>query len=524
MPNNLHNWTQSVMIEVMSSLTCQLVGIDTTSSNNQCLGFDQKTGKIGFLPAGNLAKGEVGGAIGGMSGMITALYTPPAHTSDYFRDLALNFGIAKQTYAQRTGVGFQGLSPLMNIWTVFRNIVYLFLVIIFIIIGLAIMLRVKIDPRTVMTIQNQIPKIIIGILLVTFSFAIAGFLIDMMWVLIYLLYGLISGASSDIAASVRQLNPALLQGRTPLEMTGWDIFGMANNVAVSTRDVIANTLHIGNIPMWSGVSNILDAVTKLSFQPLGDGIPNFIIDALSIASGTIVGARWAQIVGNFTVFGTQIPTGTVAAAIAGLATFTLVEESVRFIIPWSIVFIIILIATFTALIRLWFTLLMSYVMILIDVVLAPFWIIGGILPGSQINFSGWLKDMAANLMAFPAVIFMFLVGKVFMDSFANTPNAFAPPLIGNISEPKLFSSLIGIGIILITPNVVNMLKQMLKAPKMDTGIGRALAPGTGIPTQSARGIGQTMVSRNEWLPNPNAPGGWEQRGLGRALINRLVGR
>src|SRR3989344_9366698 len=163
-PNNLHNWTQNVMIEVMSALTCQLAGVDPINPKQGCLGIDSASGKIGFLPSP-----QEGGAIGFMGNMISVLYTPPLHTADYFQDLASNFGLSKHAYSQTTGTGFKSLTPLIGIWSAFRNIVYLFLVIIFVIIGLAIMLRVKIDPRTVMTIQNQIPKIIIGILAVTFS-------------------------------------------------------------------------------------------------------------------------------------------------------------------------------------------------------------------------------------------------------------------------------------------------------------------------------------------------------------------
>ena len=48
------------------------------------------------------------------------------------------------------------------------------------------MLRIKIDPRTVMTIQNQIPRVIICIILITFSYAFAGAMIDVMWAVTYM--------------------------------------------------------------------------------------------------------------------------------------------------------------------------------------------------------------------------------------------------------------------------------------------------------------------------------------------------
>jgi hypothetical protein len=79
-----------------------------------------------------------------------------------------------------------------------RNIVYLLLILIFVIIGMGIMLRLHIDPRTVMTIQNQLPKIIVGILAITFSFAIAGFLIDIMWVTIYLFASVLASTGNFI--------------------------------------------------------------------------------------------------------------------------------------------------------------------------------------------------------------------------------------------------------------------------------------------------------------------------------------
>ncbi|MDP2585528.1 MAG: hypothetical protein Q8P29_01470 [Candidatus Levybacteria bacterium] len=504
-PNNLHNWTQNVMIEVMLSLTCQLVGVDPTTPNKQCLGADQKTGKLGFLPAGNLATGQIGGAIGGMNNMISMLYTPPVRTSDYFQNLAQNFGITKKIYAQQTGTGFDGLRPLLSLWTAFRNIVYLVFVIVFVVIGLAIMLRIKIDPRTVMTIQNQIPKIIIGILLVTFSFAIAGFLIDMMWVLIYLIFGLISGISTDVANSVRDLNPTLLQAKNPFEaISNWDISSMAGNVASKSLSTMQSILGIS--PSWRDTSilgGILDTGNLLAhFFPIGEHLPtdgsspfNFLVNVISGASA-IFGAFKVitfpplQASGEFLTFGfgtnaVGLALNWAAGLAAGALIYPMVQEFLRIGVPFLIIYVIIFIALLTALFKLWFALLMAYIKILIDVVLAPFWIMGSLIPGSPISASGWLRDLTANLLAFPAVIFMLLLGKVFMDGFAMATNPFIPPLIGDLG-PSMFSSLIGIGMILMTPNVINMLKEMLKAPKMDSGVGKSIAGATGVVTGAGK--------------------------------------
>jgi len=439
-PNNLHNWTQSVMIEVMSALTCQIAGVDPVNPKQSCLGADQKTGKIGFLPSP-----QEGGAIGFMGNMIATLYTPPLHTADYFQNLAQNFGISKKTYAQTTGTGFQSLTPLINIWAAFRNIVYLLLVIVFVVIGLAIMLRVKIDPRTVMTIQNQIPKIIIGILAVTFSFAIAGFLIDMMWVVIYLIYNTITQAAG-----------------------GSEIINMAN-----FHGTPFGALGAGN--GWG----ILWEVSKKT----GETIMNFLgfDSVLNIFRDGLTGKNWIQ--GALLLMS---PAGPLLGALTIL-------QGILGLIGGIITFLIISIALLVALFRLWFTLIKAYVMILLDVVLAPFWIIGGIVPGSPINLSGWLKDIGANLLAFPVVIAMFMLAVVFKNIFvssAATNPLFFPPLIGNSSDfdPTLIGSLISLGIILMTPNVVNMLKAAIKTPKTDTGISAIIGAGTGTASAPFKSV------------------------------------
>jgi hypothetical protein len=448
-PNNLHNWTQTVMIETMSALTCQIAGIDPINPKQPCLGADQKTGKIGFLPSP-----QTGGAIGFMGNMISVLYTPPLHTSDYFQYLSSNFGINKKAYAQ-TGTGFDSLKPLMNIWVAFRNIVYLILVIIFVAIGLAIMLRVKIDPRTVMTIQNQIPKIIVGILAVTFSFAIAGFLIDIMWVMIYLIYNVITQAAGH-----EVIKSAGLEGGTPFGVIGagnsWSILWEASKDIGVT---IANLL---------GFDSLMNTAAHLSWW---QGIISGILGIAGVLTGIL-------------------------GFLGGL-----------------IAFLIIGIALLAALFRIWFALIKAYVMILLDVILAPFWIIGGIVPGSPISVGGWLKDIGANLLAFPVTIAMFMFAVLFKDMFGKIPanQYFFPPLIGNPQDmsPSLIGAIISLGIVLMTPSMVDLLKQMVKAPKtnMMGAIGSSLRAGTGTAQAPIRTVttgisfvaGQKIAKKIPWL-------------------------
>jgi hypothetical protein len=82
------------------------------------------------------------------------------------------------------GYGYDGLKPIQSMWKASRDTAFSFFVLITIIFAFMIMFRVKINPQTVVSIQSAIPKIVIALLEVTFSYAIAGFLIDLMYVVI----------------------------------------------------------------------------------------------------------------------------------------------------------------------------------------------------------------------------------------------------------------------------------------------------------------------------------------------------
>lgn len=472
-PQNLHTWTQNVMIEVSSSLTCLISGVDLLNPNGKCLGVDVQTHKIGYVDNG-------GGAIGAMGGLIAMTFNPPVHTRDYIKYISSNFGLVKNTYAADypNGIGFGQLNPLLGAWTVFRNITYLIFVLAFIVIGFAIMLRVHIDPRTVMTIENQIPKIIIALILVTFSFAIVGFLVDLMYVGMYLVYGIFSQIPNTNFAD---LSPSVIQGKNAFEAanglsSAGGVFGYGTTITSQVLGTIMNFLGIGG-----AAGGFFDA-----------SIINGLIHAISGGVGLYIGIQGAQIPGSIVSWIPFVGEGehTLIGAGAGTAAAAGTELFLRNILPNVIVYLVITIALLFALFRLWFTLIMAYVFLLIDVVFVPFWIIAGLLPGSNLNFTSWLRETGAEIISFPATLVMLLLGRFFADSFAtNSSQYFVPPFIGNSSEPKVMGALIGFGIILMTPNVVGMMKGWLKAPRLDiSAIGAAVGVGTGALSSSVTGV------------------------------------
>lgn len=121
-----------------------------------------------------------GGAVGITASMIDGLYeNKPVSSKQYFAYVARNLNFTKPVYAQ--GQGWQFLQPVLGLWKAVRNICYLFFVIIFVAIGFMIMFRQKMDSQTIVSVQTALPKIIASLLLVTFSYAICGLIVDLIY-------------------------------------------------------------------------------------------------------------------------------------------------------------------------------------------------------------------------------------------------------------------------------------------------------------------------------------------------------
>jgi len=105
----------------------------------------------------------------------------PASTTEYLAYITNNLKnhkIIDSAYAAENSYGFRALSPILPLWKAFRNIAYMLFAIAFIMYGVMIMFRVRIDGKTAATITLAIPKLVTTLLLITFSYAIVGLLID----------------------------------------------------------------------------------------------------------------------------------------------------------------------------------------------------------------------------------------------------------------------------------------------------------------------------------------------------------
>ena len=236
-----------------------------------------------------------GGAIGGIANLIAVMYAnPPVSSVEYFADLGRNLGIVKSAYAQ-TGVGFRGLQPILPLWKAFRNIAYLFFTIVFVIMGFAIMFRVKLNPQTVISVQNAIPRVVIALILVTFSYAIAGLLIDLIYILISLLISVLgtTGYLDNAKAQKVYLNASILTLLGAFLTRGSAVAKEVSNIlnpATWLPETIKEIIDGLNIPMLELPSDllalILSAILLISFFKL---FLNLLYAYVRILTGIVFG-------------------------------------------------------------------------------------------------------------------------------------------------------------------------------------------------------------------------------------------
>jgi len=163
-------FTDMLAYNIFHTFSCLAVGGSVI--NQPCLNYIQGVPVLSSVNTG-------GGVLGTTTSLIGALYAnPPVRTADYLASVGQNFGIVKEAHAQVVGSGAQVLKPILSLWTVSRNISYVIMIIIFVIIGLMVMFRQRINPQTVITAQAALPGLVIGLILITFSYFLAALITD----------------------------------------------------------------------------------------------------------------------------------------------------------------------------------------------------------------------------------------------------------------------------------------------------------------------------------------------------------
>ena len=382
-------------------------------------------------------------AVAYMGNAIAYIYdNPPATTYAFAVDLGKTLGFLPRTYAQ--GFGFSGLSPLLGLWKIFRNIAYGIIAIIMIVIGFMVMLRKKIDPKTVVTVQNSIPRIVIALILVTFSYAIVGLMIDLMYVSMLLIANVLMGKSDST--------------------------------------------------LWGAV--------KFNLSPKEVVEANFLTTA-----SAFLGAGWKSLVGLFSFVPTDYKVaGTIITGILGfIATgFGVKGALIGAAAPYALPFLVVALAVLIGIVRLFFLLLDAYIHIIIALLTSPFHLMMEAIPGTN-SFSAWFRNLLGKLLVFPTVTALLLITFI-LTSKEVVGSVWGPPLLGGGLEGEGMAALIGLGMLLSIPTIVGGIQKSLKGePLVPAGIGTIVGPlGSGISQLMNLYYQTTMIkaySRKDHAPS-----------------------
>lgn len=233
-------------------------------------GEDGKGESFGFLHYGIL--GPIAGSLTGLwdenckvvkSGMlpqsgkaIAMLYENQPSGREYVADLLDNIGIPTVSSAYAQGTGYTAMTPFLPFWKVFRNLAYSLYIIMFVVVGIMIMLRTKVNAQTIITIQTALPNLLITLLLITFSYAIVGFMIDLMYFLIYFIVYLIS--STGIITTPVQTISRLMS------YSAWSVVFEGRNTIISAVSLALGEALSG---LGTGSLEIFGTLASVFFTP-----------------------------------------------------------------------------------------------------------------------------------------------------------------------------------------------------------------------------------------------------------------
>jgi hypothetical protein len=411
----------------------------------------------------------------------------------YAKQKVRDFSLVPTVHAQAAGFGFDALLPIQGMWRASRDMAFGLFVVAAIIFSFMIMFRVKISPQVVISVQSAIPKLVIALVLVTFSYAIAGLLIDLM----YVVYGIISVAGTGFVPFGNVSAPGMFQFLTK------------------------GQVGFGFLETNLGVIGLI-AVYLILF-------PIFFIIALYLALGALI--------------------STVAAAITLLTPLSIVMATVGVLL-----LIIAIILTIWNSVKILWALLKAFVNILLLTIFAPLQIVAGtIIPG--FGFGQWVKSFASNLAVYITTSLLFLFTYVFLllglksgsDAVIGSSNILEgigrfifgtaitvggvgeragwPPLAGG-AEGFMGLLLLGVSFVLFTliPKATEIVQGLISGRPFayGTAIGEAMTPITG-PTKYVGGL----AAREYGLPAIGLGAGYVRRRFGLAddsLFGRTLGQ
>lgn len=173
----------------------------------QRLGFNETTTSGSLLGLANALEGAV------------RTEPLPTNLAYFWNDSIKKMPFAGTALAADVSYGNAPLiTVILEIWKIFRNLAFGLLSIAMLITGVMIMTRRKLSPQLVVTAQYALPRIVLAVILIVFSYPIGAVMASSMRYLTDLMAGIILGTAIGSIMSLGEINAYALAG--PLNIVG----------------------------------------------------------------------------------------------------------------------------------------------------------------------------------------------------------------------------------------------------------------------------------------------------------------
>ncbi|HEX9804111.1 MAG TPA: hypothetical protein VGA67_00350 [Candidatus Dojkabacteria bacterium] len=358
----------------------------------------------------------------------------------------------------RPGTGFAILAPLQGLWAWSRNLTYILFIIIIIIISFLILFRKNLGGQTPVNLFSAIPGIILSLVLITFSYPISGLFIDVITLGSNLMQNLILSGPGAPGAAIWQVG----QGT-------WIASGYPDGAVESNRTVEMIQPDDPAISIWNGLgtSGFDPCQTNSSGETACD-VNNLLPE--DAFQGNLI--------------------GQLAKSLVDVIDFLGADN--------ALIQLVIGVAVLMVSIKLFMSLLNKYVLLVLMVVLAPWYFFLSAFP----NRTGpmlalFIKTHLGAALGFVSVYGMFLFMIVLGQSDVLNDFNWAPPLLGYsqsfINEnPGVIRSLVILGVYLSIPAMPQFINTLLEVPENNVfarEIGGSVKGGVGLVGQGISSIG-----------------------------------
>lgn len=395
-------YTDQIVVGLIHSFSCIVAGTSPTTSPctiNNNFKFAENNYTSELLPNSNN-----GGMVGSLQNILTLVITnPPIRTGSYLAGITDELVFVKKADAQVVGSGQGILDPIRRLWEVSRNFAYVTMTLIFVVVGFMIMFRQKINPQTVISLQAALPGLVIGLVLITFSYFIASLITDTAYLATNLVGFYFSAAQDPPIQPPNQ--PPLPDPRIDYSLV--KATNQENVITIMSRFIdgfsvgdFQDAARIFFINLTPETQNFVRIAAGLLAYQYGSmigpavgaaggagicaaGVASLVLSPICLAIGSAIG---------------PILTGGIASAITAAAP----PET----IGWALWFVVVAIIIYT-MFRLILRLINNYLNIIFLTITAPFQFLAASLPGRQGIVTDWIRNMLCNVLAFPAVIGVF---------------------------------------------------------------------------------------------------------------------